>query len=92
MDEFKESLECCHLSDLGFVGYPFTWNNERPGSSNTKECLDRVVATKSWKAKFSTGVVTHLFSHASDHVSLLLQIRTPRSMRAREPRGFIFEE
>ena len=36
MDEFKKALERCHLSDLGFVGYPFTWNNKRPGSANTR--------------------------------------------------------
>ncbi|XP_075660868.1 uncharacterized protein LOC142630717 [Castanea sativa] len=92
MDEFKGALECCHLSDLGFVSYPFTWNNKQPGSANTRQRLDRAVATKSWKARFSARIVTHLFSHASDHVPLLLQIRTFRSMSAREPQSFKFEE
>ena len=52
MDEFKEALERYHLLDLGFVGYPVTWNNKCLGSTNTKQHLDRVVATESWKAKF----------------------------------------
>ena len=28
MDEFEEVLEQCSLSDLGFLGYPYTWNNK----------------------------------------------------------------
>ena len=38
------------------------------------------------------SVVTHLVLHASDHAPLLLQIRTPRSICAKEPRSFKFEE
>ena len=72
MDEFKEALERCHLLDLGFVGYPFTWNNKRPGLANTRQQLDRAVATESWKLKFSASVVNHLVSHASNHAPLLL--------------------
>lgn len=92
MDEFKGVLERYHLTDLGYVGYPFTWNNKHPGSANTRQRLDRAVATESWKVRFPASIVTHLFSHASDHVPLLLQIKTSRSMSAREPRSFKFEE
>ena len=28
MDEFEEVLEQCSLSDLGFLGHPYTWNNK----------------------------------------------------------------
>ena len=27
MDAFCEALEICNLVDLGFIGYPYTWNN-----------------------------------------------------------------
>ena len=37
MEEFGLALESCNLTDLGFGGYPFTWNNKRPGRANTKE-------------------------------------------------------
>ena len=52
IDAFPASLEFCHLEDLGFKGYPFTWNNNRPGDANTKLKFDRAVATKDWRDKF----------------------------------------
>ncbi|XP_075650059.1 uncharacterized protein LOC142620589 [Castanea sativa] len=36
MEEFGIALESCGLVDLGFHGYPFTWNNKRPGGANTR--------------------------------------------------------
>ena len=44
MEEFGLALDSCNLTNMGFGGYPFTWNNKRPGKANTKERLDRVVA------------------------------------------------
>ena len=72
MDEFSEVLEQCSLTDLGFLGYPFTWNNKRPGHANTKERLDRAVASMDWRAKFPRSTVTHLSSHTSDHLPIIL--------------------
>lgn len=40
MDEFRLALDACNLVDLGFVGYPYTWNNKRPGAANTRLRLD----------------------------------------------------
>ena len=64
MDAFCEALEGCQLEDLGFKGYPFTWNNKRPGEANTKLRLDKAVATVEWKNKFQLSSVTHLPPHA----------------------------
>ena len=36
MEEFGLALDSCGLVDLGFRGYPFTWNNKRPGRANTR--------------------------------------------------------
>lgn len=76
MDDFRNALDVCHLADLGFVGYPFTWNNKRLGLENTRERLDRVVANLGWKEKFKGSSVIHLSSHASDHQPLLLHARS----------------
>ena len=73
MEAFREALEGCQLEDLGFKGYPFTWNNKRPGEANTKLRLDRAVATMEWKNKFQLSSISHLPPYASDHLPLILQ-------------------
>ena len=78
--------------DLGFIGYPYTWNNRRLGVANTKERLDRAVANEAWKVKFPETTVTHIISHASDHLPLILQNQVAPKRQARRERGFKFEE
>ena len=90
MNEFREALERCQLSDLGFIGYPYTWNNKRPGLANTRQRLDRAIATESWKTKFPVSTLTHLFSHALDHLPIILHIRTARRTSPSNSRGFKF--
>ena len=72
IDAFREALEFCHLTDLVFIGYPYTWNNRRPRAANTRESLDRAVANEAWKSKFPETTVMHIISHASDHLLLIL--------------------
>ena len=52
IEAFREALESCHLQDLAFKGYLYTWSNKRPGEANTKIRLDRGVANKEWIEKF----------------------------------------
>jgi hypothetical protein len=52
MVAFKEVLEGCHLSDLGFIGSKFTWCNNRTDYQFTKERLDGVVANLRWREMF----------------------------------------
>ena len=92
LDAFRAALEHCNLVDLGFIGYPFTWNNMQPGTANTKERLDKAVANQMWRSKFPRTIVTHIVSHTSDHLPLILQNHAPPKHSHRRRRGFKFEE
>ena len=92
MDDFRNLLDDCRLADLGFVGYPYAWNNKRPGLENTQERLDRVVANTGWREKFHASSVLHLFSHAFDHRPLLLLAKSDLRHRGKSTRSFRFEE
>ena len=43
MEDFQAALKSCNLFDLGFQGYKFTWNNKRPGATNTRERLGHAI-------------------------------------------------
>ena len=92
MEDFGAVLEDCHLTDLGFQGYKFTWNNKRPGITNTRERLDQAVTNKVWFDVFSASIVSHKLSHASDHLPIILQTEMDNRFQGRIARGFKFEE
>ena len=92
VNAFKDTLDSCQLQDLGYHGYPYTWNNKRPGEANTKQRLNHAVATKDWVDKFQMSKPIHLSSHASDHLPILLQTQSYRHQRVRGNKGFKFEE
>ena len=76
VEAFREALDCCHLQDLGFFGYPYTWSNKRPREANSKIRLDRGVANKEWMEKFQMSKLIHLPTHASDHLPIMLHVQT----------------
>jgi len=92
LDAFQEALELCHLADLGFISYPYTWNNRRLEVANTRERLDRAVANEAWKLKFPETTITHIILHASDHLPLILQSHAALRRHERRECGFKFEE
>lgn len=40
MADFQNFIQESSLIDLGYIGYPFTWNNKRHGRDNVRERLD----------------------------------------------------
>jgi len=67
MEAFREALEDCQLSDLGFIGSKFTWYNNREDEYFTKAWLDRVVTNPDWCEKFGETYVFVLAARSSDH-------------------------
>ncbi|XP_057248295.1 uncharacterized protein LOC130590250 [Beta vulgaris subsp. vulgaris] len=91
---FREACDHCELYDLNYVGHPFTWTNNQGGDHNLQERLDRFLANSQWQTKFGHSYVTHLEKRRSDHLPILLSIRTklPQSGKKRNKRLFRFEE
>jgi hypothetical protein len=48
MSNFRDVLMDCDLTDLGFLGLPFTYDNGRSGEANVKVRLDRAVVDTPW--------------------------------------------
>ncbi|KAL9673458.1 hypothetical protein QQ045_029716 [Rhodiola kirilowii] len=72
IDNFRKVVEDCHLIDLGFIGYPYTFSNHRVGEEEFQARLDRALADEAWMRKFPRALVSHLHLHASDHQLILL--------------------
>jgi hypothetical protein len=72
MINFREALADCELTDLGFNGRPYTYDNGH--DSNVKVRLDRDVADPNWRDLFGNVKVLHLVSSRSDHCPILVEV------------------
>jgi exonuclease III len=90
MAAFRDALADCGLTDLGFSGLPYTYDNRRDGDDNVKVRLDRAVACSDWRDLFGDAVLHDLVSSRSDHCPLFLEIRK-ESWERHKPRIFRYE-
>lgn len=74
MDDFKETLAFCELSDLGAYRPHYTWHNGRDSDDFTQKRLDRVVASSDWCEMFQDVRISVEASPTSDHAPLLLLV------------------
>lgn len=94
MDLFKEALEVCELTDLGFTGDPFTSrNNSHTGEHYVRERLDRAVADGDWRARFPAFKVTNGDPRHSDHRPVIVDTEWGLEVRRsrHNPPAFRFE-
>ncbi|CAM8982799.1 unnamed protein product [Rhodiola kirilowii] len=75
MRRFRECLDDCGLTDLGYVGETFTFTNKRKDDKEVKARLDRAVANKAWRDLFNKAIVKHGFANSSDHIPVVLMLK-----------------
>jgi hypothetical protein len=93
MTKFRDCLTDCRLVDLGYSGYPFTWDNKREGQANVQARLDRAVTNDSFLAMFPQSHVQHIVTEESDHMALVIRVAAVFDCRQGRPeRGFMYEE
>jgi hypothetical protein len=88
---FREVLEDCHLSDLGYTGSKYTWFNCRQDAGFTKERLDRAVANIGWCNLFKKVEVYILAARTSDHKPLIITCSDIEGDHAHSKCGTKFE-
>lgn len=59
MDAFRDTLDICGLSDLGYTGINWTFEKKVAGGTYTRVRLDRCVATPEWLLAFPNAAVEH---------------------------------
>lgn len=91
---FRDCLDHNDLRELEFVGYPFTWRNNR-AEGFIEEKLDRVVANNKWHNLFPMASSENVAWDGSDHtpllVSLIGNVAEGREDRSKATKSFRFE-
>jgi hypothetical protein len=72
MENFQRTLDDCGLSELGYRGPKFTWNNGKEVTDFIKEQLDRVIDNNGWCEVFQEVEVSIGPAIYSDHSPLLV--------------------
>ena len=53
IEAFRQAVTDCGLSDLGYVGYAYTWERGRGTTRWVEERLDRALVSADWKHLFN---------------------------------------
>jgi hypothetical protein len=86
---FKHFIDHHGLVDLGFVGNPFTWCNNRKGLDTIKERLDRGLAFIDWIHLHPEFSLLHILATHSNHHPISLNTNLSSACLSRP---FRFEE
>lgn len=90
---FRGALDQCNLSEIPFVGGPFTWCNHRDDPHTIRCKLDRAFFNQAGRTFFPNAEVRVLRGHSLDHTPILLSAE-PAPLRHHpscRPRRFHFE-
>jgi hypothetical protein len=71
---FRECLQDCELSDLGYEGPKYTRSNRQECDDNVKVHLDRAIANGGFSSMFEDCSVENLITTTSDHYGILISL------------------
>uniref|UniRef100_A0A2N9GXY8 Reverse transcriptase domain-containing protein n=1 Tax=Fagus sylvatica TaxID=28930 RepID=A0A2N9GXY8_FAGSY len=91
MNNFREALTDCGLSDLGFQGPKFTWTNLQSNENVIFARLDRGVSTREWIQLFPSTRVRIIPFAPSDHHAIIVDCIHEAGQQTRRKHHFKFE-
>lgn len=83
---FREMVDVCGLSDLGYEGHSWTYEKKVAGGSYCRVRLDQTLASPEWSSCFPSAKVRHLTLAASDHCPIVLESERSRAKKRRKGR------
>ncbi|XP_022158772.1 uncharacterized protein LOC111025237 [Momordica charantia] len=90
---FRNVMDFCSLTDMGFTGGKFTWCNNRFAGDQLWKCLDRFLCNDSFNSLFPDASIIHLPWSKSDHRAIGLHLYAlPSSQIKRSHKPVRFEE
>lgn len=88
MAAFEDAVNDCRLTDLGYHGLPYTWDNRQDAAQNVKARLDRAFGDNRFLDVMGGSEVL-------DHCGILVEVREKRSpgrrRGRRKPKPFRYE-
>ncbi|XP_074292863.1 uncharacterized protein LOC141619745 [Silene latifolia] len=91
MNNFRAAIDDCGLTDIGWEGYQFTWDNGQAGDAKRQSMIDKAMCTNLWLELLSYIKLIHLTREWFDHA--LIKLHLERHVTVMEvKRGFKFEQ
>ncbi|XP_074266637.1 uncharacterized protein LOC141589915 [Silene latifolia] len=92
MNNFRDAVDVCELSDLGFEGYGFTFDNGQAGVDNRQCRLDRAFSNEGWRELFPYAKVINMSREWSDHSPIKVVLDGCEGLDGTRMRRFCFEQ
>lgn len=89
MDAFRDALDVCGLTDVGYTGNDWTFERKVAGGTFTHVRLDRCVANSDWMLSYPAATHEHKTTATSAHAALLLKMDVHAGTAG--PRSFKYE-
>ncbi|XP_026383690.1 uncharacterized protein LOC113279205 [Papaver somniferum] len=82
--EIQSIIDNVDLSDLGYIGNNFTWNNRQSGNDCIYARLDMALGNGHWLTHYGSSIVHHIDAICSDHIPIILETN-PMSNQGSKP-------